>query len=339
MNKLIKSFLTPIAAGAVALSTNAFSADMPKRTMCVWDIVGKSGPVASQMEDYRLEAIKWGVDIELKIYTDEKIAAEDLKSGACDAAGITGMRAREFNTFTGTLDSIGSIPTQDHMKVVLQYLSDPKLAKLMVSGEYEIAGVMPGGAAYLFTNDRSIDTVAELAGKKFAAMDFDKAQAIMIESVGASPVSASLTNFGSMFNNGSVDIIGAPALAYNALELYKGLGDNGAIVNFAILQLTAQIVMRHDRFPEGFGQQSRKFAWNQYDRAMDVVNAAEKSIKPSYWLELPSKDKDGYMEMFRQSRLKLRDQNLYDGKMLSFLSKVRCQKDPSLAECTAKDRE
>ena len=66
-------------------------------------------------------------------YTDEKIAAEDLKSGACDAAGITGLRAREFNSFTGTLDSIGAIPDESHMRVVLQYLADPKLAKLMVS--------------------------------------------------------------------------------------------------------------------------------------------------------------------------------------------------------------
>ncbi len=339
MNKLFKSLLTPIVAGAMALSTTAFSADLPKRTLCVWDIVGRSGPVASQMEDYRLQAIKWGVDLEMKVYTDEKIAAEDLKSGACDAAGITGLRAREFSSFTGTLDSIGAIPDEDHMKVVLQYLADPKLAKLMISGEYEIAGILPGGAAYLFTNDRTIDTVGELAGKKFAAMDFDKAQAIMIESVGASPVSVSLTNFGSMFNNGSVDIIGAPAIAYDALELYKGLGDKGAVVNFAIIQLTAQIVARHNRFPEGFGQSSRGYVWSQYGKAMDVVSAAEKSINPSYWLDLPDKDKEGYMEMFRQSRLTLRDQGLYDGKMLSFLSKVRCKKDPALAECTAKDRE
>ena len=339
MKTLLKSILTPIAAAsALALGTNSF-AETEKRTFCVWDIVGKSGPVASQMEDYRLEAIKWGVDMEMKVYTDEKIAAEDLKAGHCDAAGITGLRAREFNTFTGTLDSIGSIPSNDHMKVVLQYLSDPKLAKLMRSGEYEIAGIAPGGAAYLFTNDRTIDTVAELAGKKFAAMDFDKAQAIMIESVGASPVSASITNFGSLFNNGTVDIIGAPAVAYDALELYKGLGENGAVVNFVILQLTAQVVIRHDRFPPEFGQQSREFVWSQYDRAMTIVDAATKSIKPSYWLDLPEKDKEGYMELFRQSRLKLREQQLYDGKMLSFLSKVRCQMDQSLAECTAADRD
>jgi hypothetical protein len=63
--------------------------------------------------------------------------------------------------------------------------------------------------------------VPELAGKKFAAIDFDKPQAIMIESIGAYPVSVSLTNLGSMFNNGSVDTIGAPAIAYDALKLYS----------------------------------------------------------------------------------------------------------------------
>jgi len=342
MNKTLKSFVTPLAACALTVASmgsgSAF-AKSEKPSFCVWDIVGKLGPIATQMEDYRLEALSWGVDMEMKVYTDERIAAEDLKSGHCDAAAITGLRAREFNTFTGTLDSIGSIPTEKHLKTVLQYLSNPKLAKYMRSGEYEVVGIAPAGAAYLFTNDRSIDTVEELAGKKFAALEHDKSQAIMIEAVGAAPVSASITNFGSLFNNGSVDIIGAPAVAYNALELYKGLGDNGAVVNFALLQLTGQVVIRHDRFPEDFGQRSRDFAWSQYDRANGIVEAAEKEIKPSYWLELPEADKAGYMEMFRQSRLQMRERGIYDGKMLSFLSKVRCQLDQSLAECTAADRE
>ena len=341
MKKLIKSLLAPVAVGALVMAGGAHAATTggKKLTFCVWDIVGKNGPVFSQMEDYRLEALKWGVDMELKAYTDEKIAAEDLKAGICDAAGITGLRGRQFNSFTGTLDSIGAIPSDEHMKTVLQYMADPKLAKLMISGEYEVAGIGPAGAAYLFTKDRTIDTVGELAGKKMAVLDFDKTQAIMAESVGMSPVTASITNFGSMFNNGSVDIIGAPAVAYDALELYKGLGANGAIVDFPLIQLTVQVIIRHDRFPPGFGQKSREYVWNQYPRFMDYINSATKNIKQSYWLELPEKDKIGYMEMFRQSRIKLRNDGFYDGKMLSFLSKVRCQKDPSLAECTAKDRE
>ena len=337
MKTLFKPLIGALAASTLTFAVNAEAAN--KLTFCVWDIVGKNGPVFSQMEDYRLEATKWGADLELKAYTDEKIAAEDFKAGVCDAVGITGLRGRSFNSFTGTLDSIGAIPTDDHMKTVLQYMADPKLAKLMVNGEYEVAGIGPAGAAYLFTKDRTIDTVGELAGKKIAVLDFDKTQALMAESVGMSPVSASITNFGSMFNNGSVDIIGAPAVAYDALELYKGLGANGAIVNFALIQLTVQVIIRHDRFPAGYGQKSREYVWSQYDRFMEYINASTKNIKPSYWLEIPEKDKVGYQEMFRQSRLKLRNEGYYDGKMLSFLSKVRCQKDPALAECTAKDRE
>ena len=78
--------------------------------------MGKSGPVATQMVDYVLQATKWGIDLDMKVNTDEKIAAEDLKSGACDATAMTGLRAREFNSFTGTLDSLGSVPRSAAMR-------------------------------------------------------------------------------------------------------------------------------------------------------------------------------------------------------------------------------
>lgn len=338
MKKQLKKLFAPVATVALALSFNAEAANS-KLTFCVWDIVGKNGPVYSQMEDYRLEATKWGVDFEMKAYTDEKIATEDFKAGVCDAVGITGLRGRAFNAFTGTLDSIGAIPTDEHMKTVLQYLADPKLGKLMVNGEYEVAGIGPAGSAFLFIKDKNMQSVKDLAGKRFGVLDFDKTQAIMVESVGASPVTASITNFGSLFNNGTVDVIGAPAVAYDALELYKGLGENGAIVNFLLIQLTVQVIIRHSKFPAGFGQRSREFVWSQYPRFMEYINSSTKSIKPSYWKELPEEDKKGYIEMFRQTRLSLRNQGHYDAKMLSFLSKVRCQKDAALAECTAKDRE
>ncbi len=338
MKKLLSTLLTPVAIAALSIS-NIAQAENLQRTLCVWDPIGKSGPIASQMEDLRLESLKWGVQLEIKVLTDERVVAEQLKAGQCDASGMTGLRAREFNSFTGTLDSLGSIPSYDHAKTVLRYLSDPKMAKLMRTGDYEIAGITPLGAAYLFTNDRSIDNVSKMAGKKVAAMDFDKAQAIMIESIGASPVTVSITNFGQMFNNGSVDIIGAPALAYEVFELYKGLGDKGAVVNFSMLQVTGQIVLRHDRFPEDFGQHAREFTYSQFDKAMKTIETATASIDDKYWMNLPDKDQEGYMEMFRQARLKMKEENLYNGKMLSFLSKVRCQKDPGLAECTAKDRE
>ena len=51
-----------------------------------------------------------------------------------------------------------------------------------------------------------------------------------------------------------VDVIAAPATAYRPLELYRGLGQNGGILIFLIAQVFLQVVLRHERFPEGFGQ-------------------------------------------------------------------------------------
>lgn len=342
MKSIIKKIVAPLAAGAIAMSgSSAFASDAPvKRTFCVFDIIGSSGPIYDVMKDYKLAALGWGVDFDMKAYTDEKIAAEDFKAGKCDAVAISGIRGRSFNSFTGTLDSIGAIPTDEAMKVVLQKLASPgKISKFMKSGEYEIAGIAPGGAAYLFTKDRSIDTVGELSGKKIGILSFDKAQSVMVEIVGASPVSVSIANMGPMFNNGSVDIIPAPTVAYEALELYKGLGDNGAIVNFSLAQITLQIITRHGQFPADYGQKSREYVWSQYDRTQELIAQNSKTVDPKYWLELPEKDKDGYREMLRQSRIKLRDMGIYDAKMLKFLSRVRCSMDSSLAECTAPDRE
>lgn len=336
---LIRKLIAPVALGAMAASMQVSAADLPKRTFCVFDIVGKSGPVFSAMQDYRLEALKWGVDLEIKPFTDEKIVAEEFKAGTCDAVGITGLRGRAFNAFTGTLDSIGAIPSYEQLRVVLEKLATPQLAPLMKSGDYEVVGIAPAGGAYLMVNDRTIDTVNELSGKKIAVLDFDKSQAVMVESIGASPVTASIANFGSMFNNGAVDVIGAPAVAFQPLELYKGVGNKGGVVNFALVQLTVQVLTRHSKFPADFGQKSREYIYGQFDRNMAEINKSTEGIDSKLWIEIPDQDKMGYQEMFRQSRIKLRDMGIYDGKMLTFLSRVRCSMNAALTECTAKDRE
>jgi hypothetical protein len=44
-------------------------------------------------------------------------------------------------------------------------------------------------------------------------------------------VISDVSNFVAKFNN-QVDMVGAPAYAYKPLEIYKGLGTNGAMFNF-----------------------------------------------------------------------------------------------------------
>ena len=82
----------------------------------------------------------WGADIELRVNTNEAVVAEDFKAGKCDGISVTGMRGRQFNRFTGSLDAIGAIPDLNLAVKVMQGLASPTFAKLMVQGKYEVAG-------------------------------------------------------------------------------------------------------------------------------------------------------------------------------------------------------
>ena len=340
MKSIIKNLIAPIAVGSMLASGAAYATgDVVKRTFCLWDPVGKSGDTANMFEDYKLEAFRWGADLTVKTYTDEKIAAEDFKAGKCDAVAVTTLRGRQFNPFTGSLDSVGSIPSYKHLKLVLNYLANPKMSKYMTNGKFEVAGIVPAGGVYLFLKDRAIDKPEKLAGKKFAIFDFDKSQSLMVESMGAAPVSVTVQSIGPKFNNGSVDVMPAPAVMFEPFELYKGLGKTGGIINFALAQATAQLYIRHDRFPEGFGQKSRTYTKKMYTVAMDIIQNSTQKIDSKYWIDLPQKDRESYAEMFRQARINMRGKGIYDGTMLKFLAKIRCKLDGSLAECTAKDSE
>lgn len=302
--------------------------------ICVFDILGAQGDVTGMMKDYVLAAKAMGGKLELKTYTDERTAAEDFKAGQCDGVMLTGLRGRQFNDFTGSLDSLGAIPSNKIMEKALATLANPALASKMVQGKYEVAGIAPAGSAYIFVKDRSINSVEKLAGKKIAVFDYDKSQAKMVQKIGAQPVSSDITNFAAKFNNGAVDIVAAPALAYKPLEMYKGLGKNGAIVRFPVVQLTFQLIINKEKFPADFGQKSRTY-WNaQTPRAMGIVNKAEKDIPASVWMDLPEKDKDGYVVLLRDARIALTKEGIYNPFTMKVLKKTRCSVDGADAECS-----
>lgn len=332
-NTLLRLFIIALISGA-----SATAQAVPKK-MCVFDLLGANGPVFSQMKDYKTAALAWGVELELKPYTSERVASEDFKSGLCDATIFTGIRARQFNSFTGTLDAIGAIPTYEHLKSVITTISGKKAAKLMISAPYEVAGVFPGGAGYMFVNDRTIDTVGELAGKRIAILDSDPAQVEMVTFIGGSPIGSSIANMYSKFNNGSADVTYGPAVVYEAMELYKGLEPNGGIIRFSLVQLTMQIMIRQADFPAGYGQKSREYVLDQFDLAVALINKYESTIPDKLWISIPETDIIGYLEVFRQSRLRLRDKGIYNAKMLKLMRMLRCKKDARQSECTAADKE
>lgn len=325
---------------AIAVSffviTSSVQAEMVKRTYCVWDPIGANGPLFNLMKTTKTVALKWGVELDLKAYTDEKVVAEDFKAKQCDAVLVSGTKARDFNKFTGSLDAIGALPSDEAMRMLLETLASPKAAKLLTNGRYEVAGILPAGSVYLFSRDREIDTVGELQGKKIGTLEHDKAAVHMVRHVGASVVGTTTANFAGKFNNGSVDMVPAPAAAYMPLELYKGVGDKGSVFSYKLSQFNFQTIIHVDRFPEGFGQKMRDFSATRYDEAYEIIAQAESEIGEQLWTHPSTKEAEAYAAMFRSVRISLRDDGVYDGKALKLMRKVRCKQSPSNAECAEK---
>jgi Family of unknown function (DUF6091) len=346
----IQSTLVALSAGAM-MSTVSVSA-MASQKVCVYDMLGAQGDLFNMAKDYVVAMQRHGVTVELKAYNNEGVATEDFKAGQCDAVVGTAFRTRQFNAAAGAIDTLGATTivrdgkidmaaSYDVVRKLVQTYSSasPAVTKLMVEGNYEVGGIVPIGAAYPIVNDRKLNTVESLAGRKIAAFDYDKAQAIMIQRIGAQPVSADVTNFSTKFNNGSVDFIAAPSIAYKPLELYKGIGSKGGIARFPIMILTYQMILNRSKFPEGFGDKSRDYWLTQFDRAMQLIKQADASIPASTWMELSPENAYKYTLMLRESRIDIAQKGIYDKRGLKVIKKIRCAVNPADPECSTKSEE
>ena len=322
---------------ATGLAALLLAGPVQAQNFCVFDPLGAQGDFYAMAKDYRVAAKRWGVDLVLKPYNDESIAVEDFKAGQCDLINMTGLRARQFNQFTGTIDSVGGIENYAQFHEVLNLMTSPKVAKYMSSGDYEVDGIFPIGAGYPFVNDRSITSLGKAAGKKVAVMDWDKTQAMLVELIGAQPVASDITNYGAKFNNGAVDIIIAPIVLYKPFELYRGLRHNGGIVRRAVIELSMQIVARRGRFPEDFGRNSREYTAGQVDRAFGTIHEMENQVDPHHWLYATTTSRDDYYKLMRDARMHLARDGFFDHRMLGILKRVRCKSDPGSAECALAD--
>lgn len=311
--------LTSLAAAAVGLALAAPTmAAAGDKTLCVYDPSGASGPVYQHAEKYQAAAAQWGVGFDLRPFTDESVAAADFRNGKCDAALITGVRMQQFNKATFSLEAVGLVPSYKVLKSSIQTLASSKAARLMTNGTYEVAGVFPSGAVYLYVRDKNLNGARDLAGKKMCTMSFDKAANSMVSVVGAQAVAADVSSFASKFNNGSCDIAYAPATAYTPLELHKGLGSAGAVVRYPIAQMTLQLVIRGD-FPPGYGQKSREWAASQFDALMPTINKAEADVPANHWLEVPADQKGSYDTMLSDARGRLVKEGVYDATVVKLV--------------------
>lgn len=322
--------------GSLLLSTACVLASpvLHAQTICTFDVGGTSGDMFNYLKDYQLAAKNWGVaELNLKIYKSETEAANDFRSGACDGLAATGFATREFNSFTGSISAIGAVPSNAIAKAVIGLMASPKLATDMIQGRNEVAGVIPVGAAYFVMKDRTVNTLEKAAGKRVGVLEIDPSQAKMLKKVGGQPVFVTYNDGVRKLRDGVVDILPAPAVAFEALEIYRAMGSSGGIAKFPLSFMTAVIVVNSSRFPADFGQKSRTWVGSKLNTAMTVINNYEKAVPPQHWVNIAHEDQVGYIRLMRQMRLEFVANKTYNPKMLHLLKKLRCQQDNSSFEC------
>lgn len=309
-----------------------------KANVCVFDLLGKAGESYKLMEEWALAAKLWGADINLIAYQSEEQADKDFKTLKCDAVAMTSMRAREYNKFGGSIDALGGVPSNLIAKKAIAYALDKRNAKRLISeknGEkYELVGISPIGIAYIFVRDRSINTLEKGKGKKFAYLSYDKAQKMAVDRVGAVGGPSDISTFVKKFNNGEVDAIASPAYAYRPLEIYKGMANNGAMFNYPVVNVTADIIIKVDKFPTDFGMKSREWALKQVPITYKKIEKMEAEIPAKYKLDISKEDGLRYQKLLRDGRIELTKLGIYDPVMMGVLKRARCTVDRTNFECS-----
>jgi hypothetical protein len=331
--------LLPLAVFWIAFLFGSLVANVQANSLqpvkfCIWDPVGSTGPFINFLKETKLKAIAWKIDLQLEAYTDERVALNDFIAGMCDAVFLTNVLARELVPSTSAFGAPGAIRSLEELKTLSATLNTPKAADFVRNGVYEVSGLFPIGEIYTFVRDKSDVRISSISGKKVSILNADVASTRFAKVVGASPVHTSLATWGGQFNNGNVDVMFAPALAYNTFELYKGLGDKGGIIDFNILYAVMQMVVNVKKVPEDFAGQMRQHALTRFDELENTVKQAKSEIPQHYWVKLDAPTQQEYANLSREIRLVLRDEKAYDPKAISLLWKIRCKFNPSNTECS-----
>jgi len=326
----LRNIITAILLSAISCSVLA----LEKKVFCIWDPVGRGGPVMSFYSDVIPKAQSWGLNIRFVAYTDERIAANDFKAGRCEAVLLTSILARQFVKFGGTMDAIGAINSQKGLELALATLARPRAGKLMTQGNYEVVATFPVGSMFAFVNDRSINNIEGFSGKKLAILNGDPQARKFADLAGASQFNVTLSTFAGQFNNGNVDILLMPALAYNTFELYHGLKDNGGILDYRLYYGMLQTIAKKDQFPKGFGHKMRKYILSRMSAMKKMVSDAEREIPKKYWIKISQFTKDDIDHFSKRVRMALKKDKVNHPTALKLFWKIRCRLDRSRGECS-----
>jgi len=310
--------------------------EIPPRMTCVWDVLGKQGPIYTATVDQALRMKHYGITMHVEAYTDEQVVVDKLKSGECDTSIMSGAQAKQFNDFTGSIEALGGVPSRKHMKYLMQVLASTHAHKKMQQGDYHIVGVIPIGANYLFTHEGKKPTLKRTFKGKAAVVNTDVSQKGLFDAFGMKIVQGKNTAAAAgAYNLADADVIMAPLVGYNMFNLGAGL-KHGSIVDYPISQMTLQVVSRVDTIPPEVGQFLREDLFIKLNMLYREVEKNSREVPRDKMFKFSAREEKLLDTKIATIRQQVTDEGGYHKGMMKLQRKIRCKIDKRRQECQKK---
>lgn len=310
--------------------------EIPTRTICVWDVLGRQGPIYASTVDQQLRLKHYGINLEVEAFSDEQDVVDKLISGACDTSVMSGSKAKQFNDFTGSIESLGGIPSRKHMKYLLQVLASTHAHKKMQQGKFHVVGVIPIGDNYLFTHNNKEPELKSTFVGKAAVVGDDLSQKALYEAFDMQLILGKSTAAAAgAYNQGNADIIMSPLVGYNMFNLGAGL-KNGSIVDYPLSQMTLQVVARLDTIPAEIGQFLREDMFVKLNIMYRQVEKNSRGVPKDKMIKFSAREENQLNLKITKIREQLTKSGAYNKGMMKLQKKIRCKIDKQLKECKKK---
>lgn len=302
------------------------------RKFCVWDILGKAGPVYATVADQQFRSMHYGLEFSIDVYQDEDAMINDLKNGTCDAALMSGARALEFNRFAGSIEALGAVPALTHLHTLFTVMSSPKMAERMQEGAYTVLGVASLGENYLYTASSNIVSLQQLVGRKLGVPNYDESLQALAQRYGVEIQSDRLLKVVDRYVQGEDAAMLAPIVGYHiggSGKIKPGMG----IVNIPLSQSTIHLIGRTEQFPQGVAQILREDFLLKFENYVSRVEAERATIAEDKWFYASPETQKHLEQELRETRISLLNQGVYDATMIKLAKKVRCRGETETLEC------
>jgi hypothetical protein len=274
--------------------------------------------------------------MDVAAYTDEQDVVDKLKSGECDTSVMSGVQAKQFNNFTGSIGALGGLPSRKHMKYLLQVLASTHAHKKMQQGDYHIVGVIPVGENYLYTHDEKKPTLKRTFSGQASIVGSDASQKALFDSFGMKIIKEKSTAAAAgAYNLANADVLMAPLVGYNMFNLGAGL-KSGSIVDYPLSQMTLQIVSRIDTIPPEVGQFLREDMFVRLNMMYRIIEKNSREVPREKMFKFSPREERILDTIIATIRQQVTDDGGYDKGMMKLQRKIRCKIDKAREECQKK---